>query len=108
MEHVSTYSGIALCVSALLITTFIKGKPHWGAVNLIAGVLLIMISGISFGMFSDLSLLFDSMLSTGEIDKASHYAAKSNATAWGFIISAITAAVGANIISAWFLAERPS
>ena len=107
MENIPVYLGTYLSAASLVIAFGAKGNPHWSKVNLLVGVTLILIATLSFAMLSDLSLLFDLMLSNGEIDKATHYASKSNATAWGYVLPAITAAIGANILSAWFLAERP-
>lgn len=108
MENIPTYLGTYLNAVSLIVALFAKGNSHWSKLNLAVGIIPIFIATISFAMLSDLSLLFDLMLTSEEIDRTTHYASKSNATAWGYILPAITAAIGANILSAWFLAQRPN
>lgn len=108
MESIPVYLGTYLSAVSLIIALSVKGSPHWSKLNLAVGTILVLIATLSFAMLSDLSLLFDLLLKSGEIDQITHYASKSNATAWGYVLPAVTAAVGTNILSAWFLAQRPS
>lgn len=108
MESIPIYLGTFLSAASLVIALSVKGNPHWSKLNLVVGTTLILIGTFSFAMLSDLSLLFDLLLKRGEIDQVTHYESKSNASAWGYVLPTVTAAIGTNILSAWFLAQRPS
>lgn len=88
---------------SLIFTFLVKGNPHWSIINLAVGAILIVIATLSFAMLSDLSLIFDLMMKSGDLDTSIHYAAKGTTTAWVYILPVVTAAIGANIVGCMVL-----
>jgi glucan phosphoethanolaminetransferase (alkaline phosphatase superfamily) len=108
VENYPNFVGLLLAVLSVILLFLIKGSDHWRISVLIVGVLLIILAALSFGVFTDMGGLFDLLSEVKKIDEPTHRIAKTAASIWVVILPAIQGAVGANLISSWFLSKKSS
>lgn len=108
MTDYANYVGYALSLLGFALLSFIKGNDPWRLSTLLVGIALVILASLSFGMFTDMNGLFDLLAEKNKIDNATHTQAKTIAGVWVFVLPAIIGAIGANLITAWFLAKKPS
>jgi hypothetical protein len=102
------YFGYGLILLGFVLLGFIKGNDPWRLSTLLVGLALVVLAALSFGIFTDMNGLFDLLVQMKKIDEATHTQAKTVAGVWIFIFPAIIGAIGANLITAWFLSKKPS
>lgn len=108
MADYANYVGYVLSLLGFVLLGFIKGNDPWRLSTLLVGMALVVLASLSFGMFADMNGLFDLLAQKNKIDEATHIQAKTVAGVWVFVLPAVIGAIGANLISAWFLAKKPS
>jgi uncharacterized membrane protein len=108
MADYANYVGHALSLLGFALLGFIKGNDPWRLSTLLVGISLVALASLSFGMFTDMNGLFDLLAQENKIDEATHVQAKTVGGVWVFVLPAVIGAIGANLITAWFLAKKPS
>ena len=108
MADYANYVGYALIIFGFSLLGFIKGNDPWRLSTLLVGMALVVLASLSFGLFTDMSGIFDLLVQNNKIDKPAHVEAKRIAGVWVFVLPAVIGAIGANLITSWFLAKKPS
>lgn len=108
MADYPNYVGYGLLLLGCVLLTFIKGNDPWRLSTLLVGLALVVLAALSFGAFTDMNGLFDMLVKIRKIDEATRTQAQTVAGVWIFIFPAIIGAIGANLITAWFLSKKPS
>ncbi len=106
MANIANYMGLLICCVAFALLTFIKGKEEWQFINLIVGVLLIAIAALFFGMFTEMNDEFYLLIQTKKIDESTHKDVITIVGIWAFVLPTVVAAIGANLITAWFRPKK--
>lgn len=107
MANYPNWAGFFLSILGFLVLFIIKGNEPWRISNLLIGFILVLLASLSVGMFSDMNGLFDTLVKAQKIDEAAHKDAKTFIGIWVFVLPAVIGSIGANLITAWFLAKKP-
>ncbi|WP_042875651.1 hypothetical protein [Cupriavidus necator] len=107
MANYAHFFSITFVVFGLLMLTMIKGSEPWRISVLIVGVLQILLASLAFGALTDAGALLEALNQFGKVDKPTYTAAKAATGVWLFIFPAVTAAIGTNLVTSWFLAKKP-
>jgi len=108
MAGYANYVGYAFSLLGFALLGLIKGNDPWRHSTLLVGIALVVLASLSFGMFTDMNGLFDLLAQKKKIDEATYVQAKTVAGVWVFVLPAVIGAIGANLITAWFLSKKPS
>ena len=108
MADYANFVGVSFGLVGFALLGLVKGSEHWRLSTLLVGILLIVLASLSLGTFTDMNGMFDLLEQTKKIDLSTHKEAKTSVGIWVFVLPAVVASIGANLISAWFLAKRPN
>lgn len=107
MADFPNYVGFAASILGFMLLYFIKGNEHWRISVLCVGIMLVFLASFSFWMFTDMHGLFEILAQQKKIDETTGEQAKKIIGVWVFVLPAVIGAIGANLISSWFLAKKP-
>ena len=105
MAEYANYAGYGLIFAGFVLLCTIKGNDPWRLSTLLAGLALVALASFSFGIFSDMTGL--SGLLAQKIDEATHIQAQKVADFWVLVLPVMIGAIGANLITTWFLSKKP-
>lgn len=97
------------CLSPLLLIIYLyKSLPPKYYGLLLWGVILILWASFNFGWLSEAIFKIETSTVNDDSEKSLKYIVLTNLQVWVYVVPAVTAAVGANLITEFLLRNKPS
>ena len=100
--------GIIIALTSLVMLRLARGAFHAESIfTLLVGLFFVALAADSFHMLQGSELIINILRNKHKITPSDYETAKNNIALWEYAAPVAILAVGANLITAWFLAKDP-